>query len=96
MTDEGKLWAILSYIFILWLVPLWVIKPRNDFAVYHAKQAFGLFLTAVVLGWLPFIGWLVSIFVLVLWVIGIVNAARGVMTPVPLLGPLFEQWFVGL
>lgn len=45
--NKGKLWAILSYIFILWFVPLWVIKPRNKYSVYHAKQAFMLFLTYV-------------------------------------------------
>lgn len=52
--DEGKLWAILSYIFILWFVPLWVLKPRNKYSVYHAKQALMLFLVYIAM-WFIFV-----------------------------------------
>nr|MCK4930185.1 hypothetical protein [Nanoarchaeota archaeon] len=100
--DEGKLWAILSYLFILWIFPLWVIKPKNDFAVYHAKQALMLFIAAIVVNIvgsiIPFIGWFIilpigGLIVFVLWIIGIVNAATGKKKPLPIIGKWAIDWF---
>lgn len=96
MADDGKLWAVLSYIFILWIFPLWVIKPRNAFAVYHAKQGLGLFIVGIVVSlvaWIPIIGQLIWLVYVVFWILGLVNAIRGLQKPVPLLGTHFEQWF---
>ena len=95
-SDDGKLWAVLSYLFgILWFIPLWVLKPRNDFAVFHAKQAFMLFLTCIAVqivgSLIPFIGWFIilplgSLAVFILWIVGIVNSASGNMKPLPVIG----------
>ena len=45
----------------------------------------------------PIIGWLFavvgSLLILVLWVLGLINAIGGNMTPVPVLGDKFEEWF---
>ena len=103
--DEGKLWAILSYLFILWIFPLWVIKPRKDFAVYHAKQGFMLFIAAIVINIagtiLPIIGWWIilplgNLAVFILWIIGIINAATNKKKPLPLIGKWAEEWFKNL
>ena len=101
--DEGKLWAILSYLFILWIIPLWVIKPRNDFAVYHAKQAFMLFIAWFVLwiiSWIPIIGWIIGmigwIVLFVLWIMGIVKAASNKKEPLPIIGKWAEEGFKSL
>ena len=81
---RGKLWAILSYIFILWIIPWWIIKPRNDFSVYHAKQACLLFLVGIVVETagtiIPVIGWYIiapigGVALFILWIIGVFNAA---------------------
>jgi uncharacterized membrane protein len=100
--SQNKLWAVLSYIFVLWIVPLWIIE-RNDYAVYHARQAFGLFiagLVASVLQWVPAVGWALyyisSIGLFILWIVGIVYAATGRKDPVPLLGEMFQEWFSSL
>ncbi len=104
MKSDEKLWAILSYIFILWFVPLWLIKPRLKFAVYHAKQAFGLFLTCIVawivltiLAFIPVIGWLISIIVWLLlfvcWLIGLIYAATEKEQPIPVVGEMYLGWF---
>ena len=100
--DRGKLWAILSYIFILWFIPLWIIEPRNDFAVYHAKQSFLLFLVGIsveVAGTIiPIIGWYLivpigGLAIFILWIIGVVNAATNNKKPLPIIGKYAEKWF---
>ena len=102
VSEEGKLWAILSsVIVILFFVPLWVTKPRDDYAVYYAKQAFILFIAAIVISIassIPIIGWWIiaplgSLALLILWIIGIVNAASNQMKPLPVIGKLAIDWF---
>lgn len=104
--SEGKLWAILSYVFcsvFLWVVPLWIIKPKDKFAAYHAKQALALFIIIVaayiatwVLMLIPVLGWLLVafgwIFIVVLWIIGIVNAANDRMVPLPVIGKIADKF----
>lgn len=107
--DEGKLWAILSsVIIVLFFVPLWIIKPRNSYAVYYAKQAFMLLITYVaylfvvnILGWIiPVLGWLIQALgglgIFILWIIGIVNATSDKKKPLPVIGKWAEQGFKSL
>jgi len=46
---------------------------------------------------IPIIGWiLIPVFylcMLVLWVLGLVAAINGQMTPMPVVGPLYQKWF---
>lgn len=103
---DDKLWAVLSYLLPLWWVPLWVIKPRNDFSVYHARQAFGLFIAGIIMyaiasfSMVILIGFvllpLVILFLTIISIVGIVYAATGKKQPLPLLGKYFEDWFGNL
>ncbi|WNR42186.1 DUF4870 domain-containing protein [Paenibacillus roseipurpureus] len=89
--QNNKGMAILAY--ILFFVPLIAAKD-SKFAWYHANQGLTLFLAAVaanvVLGILPFIGWLLLPFanlaVVVLAILGIVAAAQGQVKPLPVIG----------
>lgn len=107
--EEGKPFAILSYALGLiglpfFLVPL--IMRNNDFALYHAKQCLILWLFgivgSVVSGILAFIcigiilGVAIAILVLVLDIIGLVNAVNGEKKPLPWIGPFAEEWFKGV
>lgn len=90
--DQNKVFAILAYFGILFLVPLLAAKD-SKFAQYHANQGLSLFLTGVVVGFvwvIPFLGWIIGffgwIFVVVLFVMGIINAANGKMKPLPVIG----------
>ncbi|MCD9025521.1 DUF4870 domain-containing protein [Cohnella sp. NL03-T5] len=83
--------AIVGY--ILFFVPLLAAK-ESPFAQYHARQGLNLFLLAlavnIVLGILPFIGWLLLPFanlaILGLMIIGILAAANGQIKPLPIIG----------
>lgn len=117
-TDEGKLFAILSYAlnFIglpFWIVP--VIQKNNEFALYHAKQAMFMWLAAFAVYIVAFIAMfaLVAIFaplaciaqlliagvgicMLILNILGLVNAINAKMVPVPVIGDMALNMFKGM
>ncbi|HAR96012.1 MAG TPA: hypothetical protein DCR97_08645 [Deltaproteobacteria bacterium] len=90
--EKNKAMAILSY--IIFFIPL-IAARESKFALYHANQGLVLFLAAVVInivgGIVPFIGWFIIlpfgwIAVVILAIIGIINASKGLMKPLPLIG----------
>lgn len=91
--EENKIYAVLSYLSILVLVPL-LAKKESKFAMFHAKQGLVL-LVGWIIGWLlsfVFIGFLVNIVLIVFSVMGIINAATGKYTKLPLVGDLSEKF----
>lgn len=102
--NANKFVSILSYIHILVIVPLIGMK-ESPFAQYHAKVGLNLLLWHLVaevgggivnslVGWIPVIGWLVSIVIglinLALWCInifGIVSAVQGKARELTILEP---------
>lgn len=95
--DQGKVYAIVGYLGILFLVPL-LAAPNDKFAQYHARQGMVLFIAEVIL-WI--VAWLlmlvtfgfgvffmpvVSILAIIWSILGIVNAANGEMKPLPVIG----------
>lgn len=101
---ENKIVALLSYIFILFLVPL-LACPNSKFARFHANQGLVLFLTqlagSIAFGlirlvfrfiYLSFVGsvlaWSFNALMLVLMVVGIVNAAQGRAQELPIIGKI--------
>lgn len=93
--EKNKVFAILSYISILWILPL-ICCPRSEFARYHANQGLLLFILSAIGGVclevVPFFGFLVgcviNLAVLVMMIMGIVHAAKGEMAPLPLIGSI--------
>lgn len=84
--------AILSYLGILFLIPLLVSKD-NRFVQFHAKQGLVLFIVEIIIAliaWIPIIGWIGApilwIICLVLSIIGIVNVVTGKQNPLPIIG----------
>ena len=61
--QEGKFFALISYISFLCVISL-LLKKDNKFALYHAKQGLVLFVfevAAFILAIIPFLGWLIWI-----------------------------------
>lgn len=94
--EKNKVFAVLAYLGILFLVPLLAAKD-SPFARYHTNQGVVLFLAAIVcaiagtiLSFIPFVGCLVMptvmLAVLVFVVLGILNAAQGACKPLPVIG----------
>jgi uncharacterized membrane protein len=100
--ENNKIFGILAYLSILWVVPL-VVAKNSPFAKYHANQGLVLFIVEIALyiliailtqiflmipglSFLPMILSLVWLGVIVLLIIGIVNAAAGKCVPLPIIG----------
>ena len=101
--DDGKACALLSYFLvgIIWYFADDKMR-ENAFAKFHAKQALVLLITSVIfsvaasiLVWIPILGWfvimIVQLGILIVWIIGLINAASGKEAALPVIGQFAEK-----
>ena len=88
----NKVFAILSYIGILWLIPL-LAAPNSKFARFHTNQGLVLWIASLIIGVvaiIPILGWIVSfvggIITFILMILGIINAGSGKAKQLPIIG----------
>lgn len=103
--DEGKTTGIIAYITIIGLIIAFVKNNdvKNTFASFHIRQMLGISVTGLALTFIniiPILGTLISLigtlFVIVLWIIGLLSAVNGEEKKVPLLGDYYQEWFKGI
>lgn len=83
--EANKVIAALSYVWILFLVPL-LAKRDSKFAQFHAKQGLVLFIIELIAGlivWFPFFGQLIMLGLIVVAVMGIIKALNGEWWKIP-------------
>jgi uncharacterized membrane protein len=95
--QANKGMAVLAYLGILVLVPL-LAAPKSRFARYHANQGLVLCIAEIAISIVvsilsaivPFFGilGLANVALLVLAIMGIINAAKGLAVPLPLIGTI--------
>lgn len=86
--DENKVVAALSYVWILVLIPLF-LKKKSPFAQFHAKQGLLLFIIEIIgwlVFWIPVLGQVLLIAVVILAVMGIKSALDGKYWTMPVIG----------
>ena len=90
-SPNRKVFSVLSYIALLWLVGL-LLEKDDPVVKHHVNQGLNLFILEVigsVLGVIPLIGGLISglisILCLILAILGIISAAKGEDKPLPIL-----------
>lgn len=93
--EQNKVMAIVGYIIpLLFFVPM-LAEKKSPFGMFHANQQLVLLIAAVlvqIVGTvIPFIGWFIilplgMVAVIVLAIIGIINAAKGEMKQLPIIG----------
>lgn len=87
--EDNKVMAVLAYIGILFLVPLFAAK-ESKYARFHTNQGLVLFLAGLIGGAASGIIWIlapvVSIASLIFTILGIINAAQGKAKELPLIG----------
>lgn len=98
-TNNNKVMAVLCYLWILWLVPLLTDAKNDPFVKFHINQGIILTIFSVavwVLSWIPVLGgiisWIGGVALLVLSIIGIINAINMEEKPVPVIGTLFTVY----
>jgi len=84
---NDKLFAILAYIGILWILGL-VVAPEKDhaFVKNHVNNGILISIGAVILGVIPFLGWALEIVLIVFIVMGIIAAVKGEKFTLPVVG----------
>ena len=95
--EENKVIAAIGYLGILCVLPLFM-KKESPFAQFHGKQGLVLFVVWIALSFIniiPLLGQLIwvlgSLVLLVVMVIGIMNALQGKMWEMPVLGDLAKK-----
>lgn len=88
--SANKWMAVLAYLGILVLIPLFVAK-ESKFARFHINQGLILLICSVVsavfsrMGW-GTLAWILNIVIFVLAIIGIINAVKGEAKELPVIG----------
>lgn len=96
--SEGKTMAVISYITVFGLLIAFLVNSskNNEFTKYHIGQSVRLvllgianyILSAFIPDTLGMITMIVGLGILVLMVLGIINAANGKAVPLPLIGTI--------
>ncbi len=89
--QDDKAIIILSYLFLLFLVPL-LTKRDSVFAQYHAKQGLILAICWMIAPFTLFLAPVAYVFCVVMAIIGIMNVLNNKMVPLPLIGQLADKF----
>jgi len=89
--------AIVAY--LIFFVPLLTEAKNDPFVKFHVKQGLVLFISYIVdmfIGLVPILGWIIApilfLVLIVLLIIGIINAAGGKEKELPLIGGLAKNF----
>ncbi len=86
--------AVLCYLGFLVLVPLLTEAKNDAFVKYHIKQGLVLLIFWVIasaITWLPLVGAILWLGVVILMIIGILNAVAGKEEPLPIIGQYADK-----
>lgn len=105
--EKYKTRAIVAHITLIgWIIALVQNNSddKNEFASFYIRQMLGLIIVSfalnivsMILGVIPFLGFIISIVVLLaiigMWIMSLIGAINGKKEPTPFVGHLFQQWF---
>ena len=102
--NNPKIVSIISYLFLIgWIIAFLLNRPRHPVVSFHLRQSLGIslmFIAAKFIFIVPIIGWFTGVIGMILsfllWIIGIVAAAKGEEKIVPFIGQLAQDWFRGI
>lgn len=92
---EGKDVAIIAHITVVGLIIAILMNSSNrtEFGSYHIRQTLGLWLTGIIGSWIPILNFVIWLLVLIMWIVGLINAISGYQKPMPILGSSYARWF---
>ncbi len=96
--SDGKNVAIIAHIWwIGWIIALVMNNSdkKTELGSFYIRQMLGLLLISF-LGWIPVIGWILSIAILVFWIMSLIGSLSGEKKLTPILGEYFQDWFKSL
>ena len=97
-STDPKVIAIIAHIPVIgWFIALIMNNQhRSQLASFYVRQTVGLFVTSLLLYFVPFIGNIVFITINLLLIYSFVHALNGKQEPIPFIGDLYQDIFKGL
>ncbi|TXE12802.1 YtxH domain-containing protein [Seonamhaeicola algicola] len=96
--SDGKNVAIIAHITLIgWIIAL-VMNNGNktEFASFYIRQMLGLIICSFVLWFVPVVGWILNLVLIVFWIMSLVGALGGEKKETPVIGKFFQDWFKSL
>lgn len=99
LNSDSKLFAFLAVLLsLLGFVIAILVKSKDKYVMFYAKQSLIIFIASAIAGIIslvPIFGWFVGpilqLVILVLWILGMVYAFSGEMKEIPLIGHYAKQ-----
>ena len=91
---DARVKAIIAHITpVGWVIAL-VLNSNNkeEYTSFYIRQTLGLWITGIVLGWIPFLNFLGGIVIFAFWLLSLIYAIQGDQKTVPF-GEYFQTWF---
>lgn len=89
-SQESKLLAAVSYFWILSIIIL-LVKKDSKFVQFHAKQGFILFIASIIFWFIPILGWILNLVIVVGVILGFIKALSGEYWRVPLIHGISQK-----
>jgi len=98
VSEKGKTRAIIAHITLIgWIIALVQNnEDKDEFASFYIRQMLGLVILGIacsVLSIIPFVGLILSLGVIALWILSLISASNGEKKELPVIGPMFQDWF---
>ena len=81
------LWFITGIVFL-------IVENKSEFVKFHARQStitfLGIFVILIIFWWIPFIGFFIWIFSLILWFVLMIKTLQGKRYSLPIVGKMAE------
>lgn len=96
--SNGKNIAIIAHITLIgWIIALVMNNSnKSEIGSFYIRQMLGLLILSFVLWFIPVIGWILNLLIIVLWIMSLIGALSGEKKLTPVLGEHFQNWFKGL
>ena len=100
--NDDTLIAIISYFWILWIVAFALYgKKKSEFNLFHLRQGLGLLIISFIFGiigmFLPsFVGSILNLGLFVFMILGIIDASKKGMKPLPVIGEFIQETLSGI
>ncbi|WP_452232959.1 YtxH domain-containing protein [Lacinutrix sp. MEBiC02595] len=97
--SDSKNVAIIAHLTIIgWVIALVMNngEKKSEYGSFYIRQVLGLGLCLLLLGFIPLVGWILSLVLVILWVMSLIGALSGEKKLTPILGEYFQDWFKSL
>ena len=90
--------AIIAHITLIgWIIILIInSNEKDELSSFYLRQTLGIYLIGLIGTFIPSLGFIVGIIVLIMWVISLVGAIQQDQKPLPFVGEYFQEWFRGI